>query len=64
MLIRFENSISPKQAFYSMASKDKLQDVYAKARFKREPWHITELRKRKEIENAFRSSNDNGADGV
>ena len=50
--MRFESPINAKQAFYCMASKAKQRDVYAKARFDREPYHLTDLRKRKEIENA------------
>jgi hypothetical protein len=57
-------SASAKQRFYSMASKAKYTDIYAKARFKAEPWHLTDLRMRKEAENAYRSNNDNGTDGV
>jgi hypothetical protein len=49
--MRFESPINAKQAFYCMASKAKQRDVYAKARFDREPYHLTEMRKRKEIEN-------------
>lgn len=49
---RFESAQDAKQAFYMAASKAKLQDYRAKIRFKREPYHLTDLRKRKEIENA------------
>lgn len=45
--MRFESPINAKEAFYSMASKAKMRDVYAKARFDREPWHLTDLRMRK-----------------
>lgn len=64
MYIQFKKSLSTKEAFYSMASKDKMRDVYAMARFKAEPYHLTELRKRKEIENAYRNRDNNGTDGV
>lgn len=47
--MRFESPINAKEAFYSMASKAKMMDVYAKARFDREPWHLTDLRMRKEV---------------
>lgn len=46
--MRFESPINAKEAFYSMASKAKMMDVYAKARFDREPWHLTDLKIRKE----------------
>ena len=44
-------SASAKQRFYSMASKAKYTDIYAKARFEAEPWHLTDIKKRKEIMN-------------
>lgn len=52
---RFESAQDAKQAFYMAASKAKLQDYRAKIRFKREPYHLTDLRKRKEIENGRNS---------
>ena len=64
MFIKFENTVTPKKAFYSMASRAELTDIYAKARFKAEPWHLTDIKMRKEVENAYRSNNDNGTDGV
>lgn len=30
-----------KKAFYALASKKELLDIYAKARFDREPWYLT-----------------------
>lgn len=30
-----------KKAFYALASKKELLDIYAKARFDREPWYMT-----------------------
>ena len=39
---RFESSINAKEAFYRMASKAKQRDFYAKIRFDREPWYLTE----------------------
>lgn len=57
-------SASAKKRFYSMASKAELTDIYAKAWFDREPYHLTDLKKRKEIENAYRREDDNGSDGV
>ena len=41
-------SMSPqeKKAFYALASKKELTDTYARARFKREPWYITDKRLR------------------
>ena len=40
--MRFESPINAKEAFYSMASKAKQRDLYAKIRFEREPWYLTE----------------------
>ena len=39
---RFESPINAKEAFYCMASKAKQRDFYAKIRFEREPWYLTE----------------------
>ena len=41
-------SMSPqeKKAFYALASKKELTDTYARARFKREPWYLTDKRLR------------------
>ena len=44
--MRFESPINAKEAFYSMASKAKQRDVYAKARFDREPWYLTDKKMR------------------
>lgn len=41
-----EMSPNEKKRFYAMASKAKLTDLYAKARFQREPWYLTEKRMR------------------
>lgn len=58
--MRFESPINAKEAFYSMAAKAKMMDVYAKARFDREPWHLTDLRMRKEVmQNGETSRSDN-----
>ena len=40
--MRFEGPINAKEAFYCMASKAKQRDFYAKIRFEREPWYLTE----------------------
>ena len=40
--MRYESPINDKEAFYSMASKAKQRDFYAKIRFEREPWYLTE----------------------
>ena len=40
--MRYESPINAKEAFYSMASKAKQRDFYAKIRFEREPWYLTE----------------------
>lgn len=52
---RIESAQDAKQAFYMAASKAKLQDYRAKIRFNREPYHLTDLRMRKEIENGRNS---------
>lgn len=41
-----EMSPGEKKRFYAMASKAKLTDLYAKARFQREPWYLTDKRLR------------------
>lgn len=45
-------SMSPqeKKAFYALASKKELTDTYARARFKREPWYLTDKRMRERRE--------------
>lgn len=45
-------SMSPqeKKAFYALASKKELTDTYARARFKREPWYLTDKRLRERRE--------------
>lgn len=40
--MRFEGPINAKEAFYAMASKARLRDIYARARFEREPWYLTD----------------------
>ena len=40
--MRYESPINAKEAFYSMASKAKQRDFYAKIRFEREPWYLTD----------------------
>ena len=35
-----------KKAFYALASKKELTDTYARARFEREPWYLTDKRLR------------------
>ena len=50
MRIDFKSPVDRKKAFYSMASQGD-NDAVAKAKFKREPWHLTELRIRKEVQN-------------
>lgn len=40
--MRFESPINAKEAFYFTASKAKQRDFYAKIRFEREPWYLTE----------------------
>ena len=39
-----EMSPNEKKRFYAMASKKELTDTYARARFKREPWYLTDKR--------------------
>lgn len=51
MFIKFENTVTPKKAFYSMASRAELTDIYAKARFEAEPWHLTDMKIRKGVQN-------------
>lgn len=43
-------SMSPqeKKVFYALASKKELTDTYARARFEREPWYMTEKKIKKE----------------
>ncbi len=50
MLVDLNESATKKQKFYALASKAELTEWRARARFKREPWHLTDLKKRKEIE--------------
>jgi len=38
-----------KKRFYAIASKAEWTDRYAKARFVAEPYHLTELKMRKEV---------------
>lgn len=38
----FDRFINAKEAFYFTASKAKQRDFYAKIRFEREPWYLTE----------------------
>ena len=45
-----EMSPNEKKRFYAMASKKELTDTYARARFKREPWYLTDKRLRERRE--------------
>jgi len=49
-----------KKAFYALASKKELLDIYAKARFEREPWYMTvkKIEKERSDENAESSRTD------
>ena len=51
LLVDLNETATKKERFYALASKAELTEWRAKARFEREPYHLTELRKRKEIEN-------------
>lgn len=55
-------SMSPqeKKAFYALASKKELTDIYARARFKREPWYMTvkKIEKERSEKNAESSRTD------
>lgn len=42
----FDRFINAKEAFYFTASKAKQRDFYAKIRFEREPWYLTEKKMR------------------
>lgn len=49
-----------KKAFYALASKKELTDTYARARFKREPWYLTDkrLRERRNVDGQDISAGD------
>ena len=49
-----------KKAFYALASKKELLDIYAKARFDREPWYMTvkKIEKERSEKNAESSRTD------
>lgn len=49
-----------KKAFYALASKKELLDIYAKARFNREPWYMTvkKIEKERSEKNAESSRTD------
>lgn len=63
MKIDFKSPLDRKKAFYNMASQGN-NDAIARAKFKREPWHLTDMKLRKEVENAYRNRDNNGTDGV
>jgi len=52
LFVDLNETATKKERFYALASKAELTEWRAKARFNREPWHLTDLRMRKEIENA------------
>jgi hypothetical protein len=52
LFVDLNETATKKERFYALASKAELTEWRAKARFRREPYHLTEMRKRKEIENA------------
>ena len=57
--MRFESPINAKEAFYSMASKAKQRDFYAKIRFEREPWYLTEKKiKERRMKDAGTANNE------
>ena len=62
LFVDLNETATKKERFYALASKAKQRDVYAKARFDREPYHLTDLRKRKEIENASYGSKGIGTE--
>jgi hypothetical protein len=51
LFVDLNETATKKERFYALASKAELTEWRAKARFQREPYHLTDLRKRKEIEN-------------
>lgn len=63
--MRFESPINAKEAFYSMASKAKQRDFYAKIRFEREPWYLTEKKiKEGRFDNGKRDRDTDERSGV
>ena len=49
-LMDWNESATRKEKFYALASKAELTEWRARARFNREPYHLTDLKRRKEIE--------------
>lgn len=55
-----------KKAFYALASKKELLDIYAKARFNREPWYMTvkKIEKERSEKNGQNNSATDECSGV
>ncbi len=61
----FDRFINAKEAFYFTASKAKQRDFYAKIRFEREPWYLTEKKiKEGRIDNGKRDRDTDERSGV
>lgn len=61
----FDRFINAKEAFYFTASKAKQRDFYAKIRFDREPWYLTEKKiKEGRIDNGKRDRDTDERSGV
>ena len=61
----FDRFINAKEAFYFTASKAKQIDFYAKIRFEREPWYLTEKKiKEGRIDNGKRDRDTDERSGV
>lgn len=61
----FDRFINAKEAFYFTASKAKQRDFYAKIRFEREPWYLTEKKiKEGRIDNGKRDRDTDECSGV
>ncbi len=61
----FDRFINAKEAFYFTASKAKQRDFYAKIRFEREPWYLTEKKiKEGRFDNGKRDRDTDECSGV
>ena len=61
----YDRFINAKEAFYFTASKAKQRDFYAKIRFEREPWYLTEKKiKEGRIDNGKRDRDTDECSGV
>lgn len=49
-LVDLNETATKKEKFYALASKAELTEWRARARFKREPYHLTDLRIRKGVQ--------------